>query len=136
MELQVGVKIAIIRENKVLILKRASDKYKEIKNDRWDIVGGRINPGTPLLENLKREILEETKMTLTGEPKLVAAQDILKSVDKHVVRLTYIGSAKGEPVLDEEHEEFKWVSMEELKNVGENLDGFFKELLDNGSVVF
>jgi len=135
MELQVGVKIAIVRGGKVLLLKRASDKYKDIKTDRWDIVGGRINIGTPLLENLKREVKEETKLEITGEPKLVAAQDILKSSDKHVVRLTYIGSANGEPVLDEEHEEYKWMGPDDLKSLGENLDTFFKELLDKQIIV-
>jgi len=129
MDLQVGVKIVIVRDGKVLVLKRSSDKYQDIKTDRWDLPGGRINPGAPLLENLKREVMEETKMQVVGEPKLIAAQDILKS-DKHVVRLTYIGKADGEPVLDEEHEDFKWMSVEDLKNLGDSLDVYFKELLD------
>jgi ADP-ribose pyrophosphatase YjhB (NUDIX family) len=131
MELQVGLKIAIIRDGKVLVLKRAGNKYRDIKVDRWDIVGGRINIGTPLLVNLKREVLEETKMEIVGEPKLVAAQDILKSADKHVVRLTYLGEASGEPVLDEEHEEYKWMDMADLNSLGDKLDVFFKELLNN-----
>lgn len=136
MELQVGVKIAIIRGDKVLVLKRASGKYKDIKIDRWDIVGGRINIGVPLLENLKREVLEETKMEIIGIPKLVAAQDILRSADKHVVRLTYIGEASGEPMLDSEHEDYKWMSMEELKGLGGNLDIFLAELLNNKTIKF
>ena len=136
MELQVGVKIAIIRDGKVLLLKRARDKYKDIKTDRWDIVGGRINIGTPLLENLKREVFEETKMSIIGIPKLVAAQDILKSADKHVVRLTYIGNADGEVTLNEEHEEYKWMGKQELEDLGENLDIFFKELVENKIITF
>ena len=134
MALQVGVKIAIIRSGKVLLLKRARGKYTEIKTDRWDIVGGRIEPGKPLIENLKREIFEETKMQLVGEPKLLEAQDILKSVDKHVVRLTYIGEATGEPVLDEDHEEYKWCSFKELLALGEDLDVFFRELISKGII--
>ena len=130
MELQVGVKIAIVREGKILLLKRASGKYSDIKRDRWDIVGGRINPGTPLVENLKREVLEETKMNLLEEPKLLAAQDILKNENKHVVRLTYTGQALGEPILDQDHEEFKWMDLKDLQDLGENLDIYFKELLE------
>jgi ADP-ribose pyrophosphatase YjhB (NUDIX family) len=134
MELQVGVKIAIVREGKVLLLKRAADKYHDIKTDRWDIVGGRINIGTPLLENLKREVLEETQMDIVGLPKLVAAQDILKSPDKHVVRLTYLGQAEGNPVLDSDHEEYKWLGAKDLENLGQSLDIYFKELLDNKTI--
>jgi ADP-ribose pyrophosphatase YjhB (NUDIX family) len=135
MELQVGVKIAIIRKGKALLLKRANNKYKDIKTDRWDIVGGRINIGASLADNLRREVLEETKMQIVGEPKLVAAQDILKSADKHVVRLTYTGQASGAPVLDEEHEECKWMDMNDLNSLGEKLDVFFKELIDKNIIV-
>ena len=62
MELQVGVKIILQnKSSKFLLLQRNLAKYSEInKNDSLDIVGGRINIGTPLIENLKREIFEET----------------------------------------------------------------------------
>src|SRR5471030_2803367 len=103
MQLQVGIKIILQnKEGKFLLLQRNLEKYPEVrKNDSLDIVGGRIKIGIHLMENLKREIFEETKLTLTEEPKLLAAQDILRS-DKHVVRLTYLGKIDSEPVLDEE----------------------------------
>jgi ADP-ribose pyrophosphatase YjhB (NUDIX family) len=114
-------------EGKFLFLERNLEKYNEIKkNDSLDIVGGRINRGTPLLENLKREIFEETKLVLTEEPKLLAAQDILRP-DKHVVRLTYVGYIEGEPILDEEHVAYKWLTKEEVKNE-EGLDQYSKEV--------
>ena len=106
MNLQVGVKILLKNtEGKYLLVRRSSEKHPEV-GAMWDIVGGRIEVGTPLLENLKREIFEETKLDLVGEPKLIAAQDILKS-DKHVVRLTYVGEAQGDVILDEENTEYK-----------------------------
>ncbi len=130
MELQVGVKILLRnKEEKFLILERNPEKYPEVKkSDLLDIVGGRINIGTPLLENLKREILEETKLNLIEEPKLLAAQDILRA-DKHVVRLTYLGEIEGEPVLDEDHISFKWFTIEELKKES-GLDQYFREVFD------
>ena len=59
MELQVGVK-AIVRNKagKYLLLHRNLAKYPDVKGG-WDIVGGRINPGVLLHENLAREIAEE-----------------------------------------------------------------------------
>lgn len=134
MVLQVGVKIAIVQDGKILLLKRADGKYLDIKQDRWDIVGGRINAGTPLLENLKREVHEETKMELVGTPKLIAAQDILKSPEKHVVRLTYVGQATGDVQLDEDHDGYKWMNAEEVNNLGENLDEFFRNLFQQGLI--
>ena len=130
MELQVGVKILLKnKEGKFLFLERNSKKYPEVKkSDLLDIVGGRIKIGTPLLENLKREIYEETKLNLTGEPKLIAAQDILRP-DKHVVRLTYLGETEGEPVLDEDHLTYQWVSLEEAKKLA-GLDPYSREVIN------
>jgi len=131
MELQVGVKILMKNpEGKYLLVRRNPKKYPEV-GPKWDIVGGRIDPGSPLLESLKREVKEETQLDLVDEPKLVAAQDILRVPGKHVVRLTYVGTINGEPVIDEEHDECKWFTMEEMKQMSEDeLDGYFKELLD------
>lgn len=131
MELQVGVK-ALLRngDGKFLLIRRSSEKYPEV-GARWDIVGGRINPGETLMENLRREIREETGLDMAAEPKLVAAQDILRVPGRHVVRLTYVGEIDGQPQLDGDHTEFRWFTLQELRELGEeHLDIFFKELLD------
>ena len=130
--LQVGVKVLLKNpEGKYLLLRRNPKKYPEV-GPKWDIVGGRIHPGTPLLENLKREIKEETGLELTSKVVLKAAQDILKAPGRHVVRLTYVGEIDGEPKIDEESMEYKWMTGDDIKNLkADELDGFFKELLDS-----
>jgi|SRR3989344_2330557 len=134
MELQVGVKILLkSKDNKYLLVHRSAEKYPDIKG-RWDIVGGRINAGSTLLENLKREIKEETGLELIGDPKLIGAQDIIKNSDFHVVRLTYVGKADGEVKLDtSENDKYQWCSWEELGKM-DGLDTYFKELLENKSL--
>jgi len=136
MNLQVGVKVLLKSpEGKFLLLKRNPEKYPEMKQfgDMWDIVGGRITIGTPLLDNLKREVKEETGLELIDEPKLIAAQDILRLSEKHVVRLTYTAQAQGEPQLDEDHSEYGWFTLEEMKNIPD-LDIYFTELLSSGKL--
>ncbi len=129
MELQVGVK-AFLRnsEGRILLLKRSSNKYDDIK-DKWDLAGGRIEPGTPLSINLKREVMEETGLEILDEPKLLAAQDILKTEGVHVVRLTYIASIDGEPKLSEEHSEYGYFTLDDMRTM-QGLDQFTKELLN------
>lgn len=131
MELQVGVKALLKnKDGKYLLLRRNPKKYPEV-GPKWDIIGGRINPGTPLLENLKREIMEEAGLDYAGRPELVAAQDILKSADKHVVRLTYLGEIDGDPIIDEDHLEAKWFTADEIKKIDVSvIDSFFKQLVD------
>jgi ADP-ribose pyrophosphatase YjhB (NUDIX family) len=127
--LQVGVKALLKNaQGKYLLLRRNPEKYKEVGTELWDIVGGRINAGRPLLDNLQREIREETGLELTSVPKLIAAQDILKVPGRHVVRLTYLGEIDGEPQLDDDHTEFGWFTPEEMRNL-DNLDQFLNEVL-------
>ncbi|MCR4311562.1 MAG: NUDIX hydrolase [Candidatus Taylorbacteria bacterium] len=135
MILQVGVK-AFLRnkEGKYLLIKRSPVKYPEVPNP-WDIVGGRIDPGSPLMENLRREVKEETGLEITSEPRLVAAQDILRLAEKHVVRLSYVADSVGKPVLDTtENTEYKWVTASEIKKQ-EKLDIYVKEIVEKGLVV-
>ncbi len=135
MELQVGVKaIARNKEGKYLLLHRSAKKYPGT-NGTWDIVGGRIDPGSGLKENLVREIREEIGLELRGEPRLIGAQDIFpKSGDRHVVRLTYVIELDGEPKLDiEENDEYRWVTREEFVSWSD-LDVYLKELLEKGAL--
>ena len=133
MELQVGVK-ALLKNNegKYLLVRRNPKKYPEV-GAKWDIVGGRIDPGAPLLDNLKREIKEETNLDLVAAPRLVGAQDILRIEGRHVVRLSYAADIEGKPEIGEESEEYKWFTLAEMKSLTEKeLDIYFKELFDKG----
>ncbi len=63
--LQVGVKALLKNpQGKYLLLHRSAKKYPEVRN-AWDIVGGRIEPGTALADNLRREI----KVVFPGRTK-------------------------------------------------------------------
>jgi ADP-ribose pyrophosphatase YjhB (NUDIX family) len=129
--LQVGVK-AVLRnaDGKVLLLKRSSKKYGKTQGS-WDIPGGRIDAGSSLTDNLKREILEEVGLDCEGPFRLVAAQDIILS-DKHVVRLTFVCDepVSGGLVLDEsENQDYVWIKKEKLSNL-EDLDVFVKEIIE------
>ncbi len=131
-KLQVGVKIFLKNTNgKYLLVKRSSEKYKTVKGS-WDIVGGRIEPGSKLIDNLRREVMEETALKITSDPTLICAQDIIPNEEKHIVRLSYIGNTDGEPVLDvSENIEYKWLTVDEMKNQVD-LDVYVAEILNKG----
>src|SRR3989338_311883 len=118
MELQVGVKACIQNEEGNYLVMLRAKPYTGGVGPRWDIPGGRITPGEPILQALAREIKEETSMTMQGEPRILYAQDILRNEGLHVVRLTFIAQAHGNVVLDsEEHSQFKWVTLAEFKTM-------------------
>lgn len=132
--LQVGVKILLQDEaGRYLLLRRSARKYPEA-GASWDLPGGRILPGTPLLDNLRREVAEETGLEISGCPRLVAAQDILRLPERHVVRLTYVGTARGEVRLDEEENDlYRWLSRAEIEAQAE-LDAYLAELVRDGAI--
>lgn len=129
-KLQVGVKIIVRNgKGKFLLLQRSPRKYTKVGGE-WDIPGGRIHPGSSLLENLKRELFEETGLKIFRKPRLLAAQDILRVPGKHVVRLTYAGGeAKGSVRTDKESRSHGWFSISEMRKM-RNLDRYLKEVIN------
>jgi ADP-ribose pyrophosphatase YjhB (NUDIX family) len=136
MILRVGVKAFLKnKEGKYLLVKRAPSKFKGI-NSTWDIVGGRVHIGTSLMENLKREIKEESGLEICSEPRLLGAQDIFwYENDMHVVRLTYVAETRGEPLLDsQEHVAYKWLTIKQVKKLPK-LDKYLKEIVMKNSIL-
>ena len=134
MELQVGVKVLLKnKEGKFLILRRSAEKYPEA-GPQWEVPGGRIDPGVSLMENLNREVQEETGLVVSGAPKLIAAQDIIRGGPKnrHIVRLTYMSTADGEVKLSDEHTDFQWLTLTEIAKL-DPLDQFLKAVLNTGN---
>ena len=131
-KLQVGVKIFLKNKGgKYLLVRRSVKKYGETKGS-WDIVGGRIEPGSKLIDNLRREVKEETGLEIISEPKLIYAQDIILGEEKHVVRLFYVGGTEGEPTLDtSENVEYKWLTIGEMREQ-EDLDIYVADILNQG----
>jgi phosphoglycolate phosphatase len=81
----------------------------------WGIPGGKIKWGETSEAALRREILEETGLKISGI-KFVLVQDCIHSKefyrDAHFVLLNYTCRCAGRPkvVLNEEGREFRWVS--------------------------
>ena len=79
----------------------------------WEFPGGKIEKGESNEEALKREIYEELKISISVHKLLV---DYTYEYPETVVRLiTYLCTIEdGKPELTE-HENMKWVTVEEMK---------------------
>jgi 8-oxo-dGTP diphosphatase len=65
---RVAVRALIVQDDRVLLV----NAYAGGMSDLWCAPGGGVNPGTSLPENLMREVMEETGLTITvGAPALV-----------------------------------------------------------------
>jgi 8-oxo-dGTP diphosphatase len=110
-----AVSAAIIRDGKVLIVRRARPPAKGV----YTLPGGGVEVGESLTEAVVREVREETGLTV--EPVALAGyrEAIVRDgdgrVERHFVILPFAARwTAGEPVLNEELSESKWRDPAEL----------------------
>ena len=96
-------------EGKILLLK---DAYSEF----WDLPGGHINDGETLDMGLKREVKEETGLTVTACEQRFARELLLGEPPPRIV-VFYIASVVGDVQLSEEHTGAAWVTYDNLNKV-------------------
>jgi len=133
--LQVGVKSLLINSQGQILLLRKNPSHYKGATDYWDIPGGRIETGTDLLINLKREVKEETGISRVTVLRLLAAQDIIRPTF-HVARLTYLSRVTSDKVKlnGEEHTDHKWVTLDELVRI-KPIDPYLKAILKDKAVM-
>ena len=113
----IGVKALIFNKhtNKVLMLKRAGMGY-------WDLPGGRINQGESMNAALKREVKEEANITeieTIGQLIAYEARGVFIPIgdtenSAGLMLSVYTCSVDNVDIkLSEEHDEFKWCTVEE-----------------------
>ena len=113
-----AVSAAIIRDGHVFIARRARGPALGV----WTMPGGMVEAGETLAEALQREILEETSMTiepvaLAGHREVVV-RDGNGHVSRHFVILCFASRwIKGEPGLNDELDESRWIRPAELKEL-------------------
>jgi 8-oxo-dGTP diphosphatase len=109
---QLAVSAAIFRDGKVLLVRRARSPGKGF----YSLPGGRVEFGESLAVALHREVDEETalKIELMG---LSGWREVLPSKNGHGHYVILSFAARwiaGEPVLNEELDDFQWLAPDAL----------------------
>lgn len=105
--IQFGVKALIVNEGKFLVMHNNG-----VKEDLWELPGGRMEYGETAEETLMREIAEETGVTVRSI-KLLDTWNLVKKEYQitGIIYLCILG--KGEVRLSDEHDAFKWINLGE-----------------------
>jgi len=117
-KLFVATKAFITCKDKVLIV-RESSKYEDGSNaSRFDVVGGRIEPGQRFDESLIREAKEETGLSIRiGKPFFVSEwRPVVRDEQWQVIGLFFecrTGSDK--IVLSKDHDKYEWIDPKEYR---------------------
>ena len=109
---QLAVSGAIFRDGKILLVRRARSPAKGF----YSLPGGRVEFGESLHTALHREVDEETglKIEILG---LAGWREVLPGTTGggHYVIMSFASRWIGnEPVLNDEHDDFKWLSPDGL----------------------
>lgn len=98
-------------EGKCLLLKRSMGS--KANAGKWDLPGGKVDPGEAFDQALLREVTEETGLTIALVRVAGSAESELPT--KHVAYLILEGRVEsGKVNLSSEHDDFKWVNMREF----------------------
>jgi len=113
MKLFIGVKAIIVHNGKFLLIREA--KYDEgTCEGKWDAPGGRINPEESLFQGLKREVMEESGLTIVPGKLLDVFETFhtIKGEECHIVRIYYACTSATDAVtLSADHDQYEWVDI-------------------------
>jgi ADP-ribose pyrophosphatase YjhB (NUDIX family) len=130
---------AIVRDGKILVVRRA----RPPANGLYTLPGGVVEIGETLMEAVAREVREETALEI--EPVALAGfrETIVRNADsrveRHFIILCFASRWQaGEPVLNEELSEARWLDPAELAGLpttpglGEIVAAAFERLAEPG----
>lgn len=114
----VGVGAVIIHEGRVLLVKRGNAPMQ----GEWSLPGGALEIGETLIEGVRREVLEETGLSV--DPVTIVeifdriARDEAGRVQYHYVLVDYLCRITGgSPVCASDAVDLRWASAGELNAI-------------------
>ena len=108
-----GQKIVLMKEGKILILKRSNRKNE---GEVWDLPGGAVEFGEDCYLSIQRECLEETKIELNSFKPLKILSGKGEPICQWILVLYYSDDFFGNLALSQEHIDFKWIEPKDLDN--------------------
>lgn len=111
----VALKAFIERDGKILILRESGSYVDSTQTGKYDVPGGRLQPGEHFQEGLKREVKEETGLDVEfGTPFHMGEwRPTVRGEQWHIVA-TFVRcqSPTGDVVLGTDHDAFEWIDPE------------------------
>lgn len=111
--LHVAGKVVLVNgKGQVLVLRESPRHVTNTKAGRYQLPGGRLEPGEAFFDGLKREVLEETGLSVTpGQPLLVGEwRPVVQGVPRQIIGMFLTATANSQEIrLSEEHDDYQWI---------------------------
>jgi len=115
----------LLKQNdEILILKRHPNS--RTNPNRWELPGGKVDPGEDFDKALIREFDEETNLEIKINDLIGAVQEDFPH-KRTVAIVMNVEIISGEIKISDEHTDWKWATIEEIKEL--KISGWFENLL-------
>lgn len=108
----------LIKEGKVLVVRRST--AEPYLTGYYELPGGKVDFGDHPKETLEREFLEETNLKVKALHPYRIFTYISDKGRRHTVELVYLVRSEDDLKnirLSEEHDDYKWISIEDLEQI-------------------
>ncbi len=110
-----SVRVLLFDEKGGILLLQRSNNSKT-NPGKWELPGGKIDPGESFNDALYREAKEETGFNIILHHSAGTAEQQIEDV--HVIHLIMVGSIRsGGLSISSEHQEYRWTPIPEIKNL-------------------
>ena len=124
----VGVGAVIIKDGKILLVKRGNEPNK----GKWAIPGGLVNTGESLEDALKREIMEEVGFEIEVDDVVCVSEEIFRDgngVKYHYIVIDFfVDVIGGELRAGSDAVDARWVKLNEIDSL--DVVDFVKKLVN------
>lgn len=129
-----ATKAFILYNGKILLLRESGQYVDGTNGGRYDVVGGRVEPGQRFDDSLCREIKEETSLKVTiGRPFFVNEwRPLVRGEQWQIIGTFFVCFAESDSViLSTDHDSFVWIDPKDFKqyDIIENLIPAFESYL-------
>lgn len=108
----VSTGVAIVKNGKVLAVRRAANDFL---GGNFELPGGGVDPGETFLESVKREVFEETDLTVQRILGMFPGIEYATPNKPNVRQLNFLVESDGaDVVLSKEHDRWQWVDLGDL----------------------
>jgi 8-oxo-dGTP diphosphatase len=124
-EYNIAVKGFIVKNNKLLIVKRS--QKDELKPGAWELPGGRLKKNEDETKGLYREIKEETNLDIEII-NTIGSQSFLKNENLRITIIVFLCTPlTNNIILSNEHEDYDWINIDCAK---EKIIEYFHNTID------
>jgi 8-oxo-dGTP diphosphatase len=132
---------ALIQHQGLVLILRESNKYVDgVQEGKFDVPGGRITPGEHFLDSLRREVMEESGLTIQNINLLFINEVRVPKQEEEwqIVRTFYTAeSSSNQVTLSDDHCEYQWIDPKNYRDypIIENLTPVFEAYLSGKAVL-